>query len=290
MELTEPSYRWKKHSGRPSAKTKERILAAVKDWLVRYLDLLELLSATPTTTLPPRPQRTVKRPEDIEAAAEELREEWLLADHPLGSAIEILEEKGIMVGAIELPDSFDAMNTSANKKTPVVVVNTGMPGDRQRFSIAHELAHLYLKPPKNMNACKIADRFAGAFLVPRIAALRELGEKRQSLNVHELHLLKHKYGLSMQGWVHRAEDLSIVSKKTAQTLRAQFREQGWERREPGDQYPPEVPERFARLLMRALEEEIITRSRAEELIRKPLKGFFAEFRKRHHDFPAEVRG
>ncbi|WP_425358486.1 ImmA/IrrE family metallo-endopeptidase [Thermosediminibacter oceani] len=65
---------------------------------------------------------------------------------------------------------------------------------------------------------KAAHRFAGAFLVPKKMVIQELGKKRHSINLYELHLLKHKYELSMQGWIYRAKDLNIISDKLAAEL------------------------------------------------------------------------
>ena len=73
-----------------------------------------------------------------------------------------------------------------------------MPGDRQRLSLARELGHLILQPLGNLDPVKAAYRFAGAFLGPEAIAQFELRDKRRTLGDYELHMLKDKYGLSMQ--------------------------------------------------------------------------------------------
>jgi hypothetical protein len=51
-----------------------------------------------------------------------------------------------------------------------------------------------------------------------------------------------------------------------------FRNKNWHRVEPGDPYPPENMNRMERLVVRAMAEEIISESRAAELLgRPPLK-------------------
>ena len=84
-------------------------------------------------------------------------------------------------------------------------------------------------------------------------------------------MLKHKYGLSMQAWIYRAKDLSIISENIAARLFQQFRVNDWHRREPGKPYPSETPMRMERLIYRALAEDLISRSRAQELYGKPLQ-------------------
>jgi len=72
----------------------------------------------------------------------------------------------------------------------------------------------------------------------------------------------------MQAWVYRARDLGIISQATAADLRKRFRAQGRRKAEPGDPIPQEAPERLERLVLRALAENVITESRASELLDK----------------------
>jgi Zn-dependent peptidase ImmA (M78 family) len=116
-----------------------------------------------------------------------------------------------------------------------------------------------------------ANRFVGAFLVPAKTARYELGNNRTDLNINELYMLKQKYGLSMQAWIYRAKDLSIISENTAVRLFQQFRTNDWRRQEPGKPYPSETPMRMERLIYRALAEDLISHSRAQELLGRPLQ-------------------
>jgi hypothetical protein len=99
----------------------------------------------------------------------------------------------------------------------------------------------------------------------------ELGSSRTTLDMNELYLLKQKYGLSMQAWIFRARDLGIISENTAARLFKRFRANGWHRREPGEAFPSEKPLRMERLIYRALAEDLISRSRAQELLGEPLQ-------------------
>jgi Zn-dependent peptidase ImmA (M78 family) len=141
----------------------------------------------------------------------------------------------------------------------------GVPGDRQRFSAAHELGHILIVTNGGLDAERACNRFAGAFLAPRQAVLRELGAERACLDLAELEMLKEKYGMSMQAWIHRAEELGIITAKAARRLRTAFRGEA-RVTEPGPQVPQESPKRLRLLVRRALAEGIISRSRAAELL------------------------
>jgi Zn-dependent peptidase ImmA (M78 family) len=114
-------------------------------------------------------------------------------------------------------------------------------------------------------------RFVGAFLAPAEIVRFELGSSRTALEMNELYLLKHKYGLSMQAWVYRVKDLEIISPTTSTRLFQRFRANGWHRKEPDDAFSSEKPLRMGRLIYRALAEDLISRSRGQELLGEPLQ-------------------
>jgi Zn-dependent peptidase ImmA (M78 family)/DNA-binding XRE family transcriptional regulator len=280
----DPVYRKK---SRLKIRDERAIIAQIRDWLERYLEIETLYDLDESYTLPDK--QKIIHVENLEDAALHLRQQFSLGLAPVENLIEILEMNGIKVGRIEGHSDFDSCTFTMDDALPVIVVNKNMPGDRQRFSLAHELGHLMLDLPESIDGEKAANRFAGAFLVPKEIVYTELGEKRKSLNPLELHLLKHKYGLSMLGWVHRAEDLAVISKASAKRIVEQFRREGWHLTEPGDQIEPEKPDRMTRLIIRALEENIITASKASELLGKPLDAFYENESKRHGEFPVDIR-
>lgn len=286
VQLSEPVYR--KRTTLPR-KQERVVLAQVQEWLERYLETESFfdLEGMPKFSLPDEAERRVASLEGVEDVAIALREEWGLGLDPIESMVELLEDHGIKVGLVDGHDKFDACTIWANQAIPVIVVKRDdIPGDRQRFSLAHELGHLVLEPDREVDEEKAAYRFAGAFLVPEPKVRFELGEHRDILNLYELHLLKHKYGLSMQGWIYRAKDLSILSESAARRLFQQFRREGWHREEPGEQLPPEEPKRMQRLVLRALAEDLISQSRGAELLGKPLPQFYREEAGQRGGFPA----
>jgi len=292
VTITAPSYRRRTSLPR---KQELAIMGQIQEWLERYLGVESFFGGPPEFDLPASLDRCVASMDEVEHVALNLRQEWHLGLAPIESLVEVLEERGIKVGLVDGHEDFDALtfwmdDESDEDGVPVIAVKRGLPGDRQRFNLAHELGHLVLEPVEGVDAEKAAYRFAGAFLVPAPVARFELGTRRRALDLHELHLLKHKYGLSMQAWVYRAKDLGILSESAATRLFRQFRQQGWHRREPGDQIPPEEPERLKRLVLRALAEDIISESRAAELLGMPLTTFWQEEAKQHEGFPVFVRG
>lgn len=250
-------------------KEQEAILERTRDWIERYLDIEGLFGEQPEF-LWPEIDLHIETLNDTEHVALDLRRAWDLGLDPIDNLMETLEARDIKVHLIEGVDHFDALTIWINQHLPVIVVKGDIPGDRQRFNLAHELGHILLDLGDDVDDEKAANRFAGAFLAPEPVVYEELGEHRQSLSVRELHLLKHKYGLSMQAWIYRAKDLGIISESKSRQLNIRFRQQGWHQDEPGDAYPPESPKRMQQLVLRAMAEGVISATRAEELLDSPL--------------------
>jgi len=250
------------------AKEQEAIRMRIQEWLERYLETEELFPGEhrPVSL----PSYAVQSLDQAEGAAASLRREWNLGLDPIENLTQLLEDRGIKVGQVDGFEHFDACTFVADS-APVIVSKADLPGDRQRFNLAHELGHLVLQPAGDLNPEDAAHRFVGAFLVPEEAVRFELGLKRSTLEMNELYLLKHKYGLSMQAWIFRARDLAIITPSTSKQLFHQFRARGWHRKEPGQEYPPEKPLRMERLIYRALAEDLISRSKAQELLGEPLQ-------------------
>jgi Zn-dependent peptidase ImmA (M78 family) len=273
-----------------SVKGQDALLMRVQDWLERYLEIEDILSQRITEfECPMGFPRQVTTYKEVEKAAEDLRHAWGLGNGPIENLTDLLEGKGVKVGVIDADAKFDACTFQAKDgfTATVIVTRTGIPGDRQRFSLAHELGHLVLRPA-GLDEEKAAYRFAAAFLVPEITAGFELRGKRPALSLYELHILKHKYGLSMQAWIHRAHDLGIISEAKKEALFKVFSLRGWRKKEPGDEMLPELPRRFERMVMGAMADEVISETRAGELLGRPVKTFLSEESVRHGEWLAEV--
>ncbi|RJX22207.1 MAG: helix-turn-helix domain-containing protein [Desulforudis sp.] len=261
------------------------VLNQVQEWLERYLEVEDLWPNEMNN--PDLPTYTIEKLEDVESAANQLREHWQIGFDSIDNLMELLEDKGIKIGLIQGVERFDACTLETDEGLPVIAIRAGHPGDRQRFSLAHELGHIVMDPCENVDPEKASNRFAGAFLVPAEAARRELGLCRRGIHSYELHLLKHKYGLSMQAWIHRAAELGIVADGVARSLLHLFRSEGWHKTEPGDQLPSEVPQRMERMIMRAYADGLISESRSAELLGKSLAEYWREV-KNEHQLPAEM--
>jgi Zn-dependent peptidase ImmA (M78 family)/transcriptional regulator with XRE-family HTH domain len=261
-------------------KEKGKIEAYVQDQAERWVEL-EAFVPTPWSVpfnvpenLPPQ----INNYDEIEEVAVSVREAWNLGLNPVPDLTDTFESYGIIVFAagLDAEQQCDGLAAKANGK-PVIVVNKDRPGDRQRFTLAHELGHLVLKGRlvKGLHVEMACNRFAGAFLVPKEMVFKALGQRRTWLEPQELALLKAEYGLSMGGWTYRARDLGILPQIHMRSLWNHFHEHGWDKKEPDPQYPQEKTRLFKQLIYRALAEDLIGESKAAEMLGMSLKALHA---------------
>lgn len=212
---------------------------------------------------------------DIETAAIKLRNEWKLGLAPIHDLIDVFENNGIRVIEVDTDDdAFVGMFFSTDNK-PVIVIRNNWPGDRQRFTLAHELGHLVFSKslPSDINEEKACDRFAGAFLFPKSAVQQEFGKVRTFIELRELLLAKQEYGISMAGVLFRLFQATIINESLFRYWQIRFSKEGWRQREPGEQLPSEIPHVFEQMIFHALGEEYISETKAAELMNIDIDSF-----------------
>ena len=262
IELSEPAYR------KRSTMSKKRLYVineTVRDLIERYVETENLFNSSEPVKLPAQDVRNIFSFEDVEQLAENIRKLWNLGNDPIESMVDVLEDNNFKVALIEGDEKFDGLSCWGNKKIPIIISKKNCSGDRQRSNLAHELGHLLMNVSDGFDEEKAAYRFSASFLVPRGVAYNELGEHRKKLNLPELHILKHKYGMSMQQWVYRAKDLGIISASHAKDWFIWFRQHG-AKIEPGKPVEEENPTRMRKIVFQGLAENIISPPKAAELL------------------------
>ena len=271
---------FRKRSG-TSARHRATIEAAVIEKLQRYCAIERIIGEASRNFQVPRLNHGVlKKLESAELLAVELRKEWELGLDPIPNMTELLEERGIKVLLLELPENVPGLTCSVrqshtNAKLWVIVVNAKHSLERRRLTLAYELGHRVLDPASTVDYEKAATEFAGTFLVTRDHLRGQLGFDRKALGYNELVQLKHYYGVSAAALLVRLNRYDIIS---SQTLRYTFQTfaKGWRKREPepieatSRKGRLEEPRRFQRLCYRALAERLISPSKAIELLELPL--------------------
>ena len=268
LQLT--SVRFRKRSALGGTEEKA-FLERARDHFERYQEIEELLGEA-RKFAPPFANASAKSVEDAEDLARKLREKWKLGTDPLPNIQELLEENGIKVFELPTEDRhFDGLKADT-EAGPVVVLagwlRQNLP--RMRLTEVHELAHIVLPIPKGMPEAeeeKIANRFAGAFLLPEDPFKKAFGHHRNQLGIGELVEMKRTFGASIMAIMKRAEQLGLVSEAVYKRFCMYANQHRWRTEgEPGDDayVRPEKSGRFRRLILRAVAEDVISVSSGAE--------------------------
>ncbi|MCZ4337884.1 helix-turn-helix domain-containing protein [Shewanella colwelliana] len=273
---------YRKRASTPK-KMLDRINGDVLDQAERWQELLELypdsVKPIPEFALPDELPQQITSLEQAEDLAIQMRHAWDLGLNPIHDMIDTLEAKGVMIITtdVETNKKFDGLAGKIGS-TPVVVISTAQSGDRQRFTLAHELGHLVVhgRLVEGIDEEKVCNAFAGAFLLPAQTLIEHLGEKRRHIEPRELFMLKHEYGISMLAALFRAGQCGIITSATQKSLFMLFSKNGWRTQEPGKAYPHESTYLHKQLVYRALGEEYIGESKAAELLGMSVSSFHKE--------------
>ena len=254
---------YRKRSALPKKSRKEIELSA-SDVASLHIELREKLY--PNVSFDFSERITVVDVEGAEEAAQMLRKNWGLDDAPIENLTQTAETRGVVViSRNQVTERFDGLAGHINNDVPVIVINTKVDTDRQRFNLAHELGHLVMQTPEDREE-KLAHRFAAALLVPEEVARRELGENRNTVSFAELGALKRRYGLSMQGWVYRASDLGIFPSGLVRAFWRELNRRGLKKSEPYEFVADEDPVLLKQMISRALEGGLVSNERIQQAL------------------------
>ena len=171
--------------------------------------------------------------------------------------------------------------------TLVIVVAGAVPGDRLRWSVAHELGHLVVHQSPDGTLTQFeqqANQFAAEFLLPEVAMRHELVPP---ITLSVIVALKPRWQVSMQALIRRAHDLRILSDRQYHYLFEQLGARGWRTQEPANLDIPVEKPRAIRQLAETLykyplPDQIVAETLfAEDDVVELLAGF-AEAKRREH--------
>lgn len=178
------------------------------------------------------------------AVATELRHHWRLPSGPIDNMTTLLEDRGIIVVETNFGTSkFDGLSIGAPTSgvvPPTIFARQDLPGDRWRYTLAHELAHVLLHhhtpvPRASMEA--EADDFAHEFLLPSDEIRPYLGR----LNLDKACSLKRRWGVSMQTVALKARRLNRMTDRQLRYFYVRLAQAGYSRSHEPDIVQREHP-------------------------------------------------
>ena len=255
----------------------EAIKEEIRDIIERYLEIEEVWGHELSFSNPVKDMLVISD-DDVCRVVKRLKSDWNIGDDGILSVIDLLEAKNIKVVEIAADMLFDGLSGYVNndENMPFVVVNTSFDVERLRFTGLHELGHLVMNLPEQMEKKekeRLCNRFASEMLLSRDAFIEVLGEKRNDISLRELKVLQAVYGISVDALMFKAKDLGVISdsKYVSFCIRKNKSSAFKNAVEESSYKGTEESSRFDRLVYRALASDMISCSKAAALLNEPIE-------------------
>jgi Zn-dependent peptidase ImmA (M78 family)/transcriptional regulator with XRE-family HTH domain len=174
---------------------------------------------------------------DAEKIASLVRASWNLPFGPVVNLVKAIEGAGGIVFSFPFgTKDIDAISQWPNDGRPLFFINSEVPADRIRFSLAHELGHMVMHRSASDVMEAEANRFASEFLMPA----REIKPQLVGINLPKAAQLKPYWRTSMAALIYRAKELGTISQAEYAKLFQRMSHLGIRKSEPGP-LPPEEP-------------------------------------------------
>ncbi len=143
--------------------------------------------------------------------------------------------------------------------------------------MGHELGHRLIDSDNlaGIDPEKLCHRFAGALLAPRGHLEAEIGKHRSAFGFREVIALKRLYRMSAGAFLMRLAQIGAIDENAKEYAFRTFAS-GWRTIEPEpiersqQKGEFEKPQRFERVVFRALAEDMISPMKAAELLRQTI--------------------
>lgn len=202
-----PHFHFRKRS-RLGAKPTARIGAIIN---IRRQHITKLLRSYEMPIAKPIPQIDLDEagitPEKL---ADRMRSYWLLPRGPVPNLVELIEEAGGIVTSVRFGTNLlDGISFRSEGLPPLFFMNDDVPGDRFRFSLAHELGHMIMHttPDDDDKMEQEAHRFASAFLMPAT----DIKPYLVSPKISNFGRVKAFWKVSIKAIIRRTFDLEMIT-------------------------------------------------------------------------------
>lgn len=198
------------------SKTKEKgLYMLISDEIAKYIEILDLANEMYSFDKT-KWSFDVNSINDIESIAIKVRKILGVSDEcALDNLTDKLEDNNFLILEIDYEEKFDGFCEYVDNLAFIILSSKGY--ERNRFTLAHELAHLILKFEEKLNDKEIehyCDYFASCLLMPKVAMKKELEFRNNSItrnvSINEIILIAKEYKVSLNAVIMRLNDLGII--------------------------------------------------------------------------------
>ena len=252
----------------------QQLLALIN---VRRIQVKQLLKAADSRVSFDFPRFDIdEHPGGAVEIARKVRALWKLPPGPVQNLVRVVEDAGgIVIESYFGTDKVDALSQSLPGAPPIFLINTAIPTDRMRFTLAHEIGHIIMHtiPTECGDMERQADQFAAEFLMPETQIRPQLS----FVNLQKLASMKPYWRVSMNALLYRAAEIGAIDSRRKSYLWMLMGQAGYRKNEPVS-IPQEHPSAVSELISLHLDKLGYHQRQIDALLCEA--GAFSEFRQR----------
>ncbi|KLD41393.1 helix-turn-helix domain-containing protein [Lactiplantibacillus plantarum] len=179
--------------------------------------------------------------DEIDELAKSIRRKYHLGIGPISNVTLLMEKMGVrVIFTNEDIAGIDALTKVVDNQFYVIINTKGKSAVRIRFSLAHELGHVFLhsrysesilkSSEKNKRVESEAQMFASLFLMPEEGILMDM----VATNLEFLKSLKSHWLVSIQALAIRGKQIGLLTQSEMTHVFQQISRNGWRKKEPLD--------------------------------------------------------
>ncbi|MGP5326794.1 helix-turn-helix domain-containing protein [Vreelandella titanicae] len=224
------SISYRKKSSQVKSRDIERIEAEMNLRLMHLRRLLSSVEYEPELSLPMLDIEEFDG--NAERIAQLVRSHWRVPSGPIHNLTSLIERAGCVVFQCNFQSlGVDGLTLRPPGLPPCIFLNSAMPGDRQRFTLAHELGHTVMHNVPNPDMEDQANTFASELLMPR----RERHSIFHSnVDLPLLASIKPIWKVSMGFSIMAAKNAGIISPSQSSYLWRRMSAMGYRKKEPSE--------------------------------------------------------
>lgn len=261
-------------------KAVEAIKLKIQQRIEKYVEIEQIAGMETTFDATILNHIIVTDEDSARRAASELRMKWCLGVGPIPQPISVLESHGVkVIEVVEDPLLFDGTSNMV-EGIPILVLNKSESStedgkkmqneERRRLTLFHELGHQIMRFAPEVddkmkeNLCNV---FANEMLIPTCTFIHIFGAKRTSISHWELKDVQREFGISVRALMVKAAQLGVISQSKHKWFCINLNKNET-LREALDRTAIDVQHtsRFDRLVYRSLDSELISHSKAAQLL------------------------
>lgn len=166
---------------------------------------------------------------DVEKIARMARGAWKLPLGPIANVTASIESAGGIVLKCSFETSMiDAAHIWLPGLPPLFFVNKDLPGDRLRWTLAHEIGHAIMHQNPTGDPEEEANRFANEFLMPE----DEIRHQLVDITIERAAALKPVWKVSMAAIIRRSWTVGKITERKYKSFCTSLNAQGYKTAEP----------------------------------------------------------